>query len=113
MIFKLEFSPYMDHTVLRDFFKNPKGTCLDSSSARNITPSKIQKEKGQYLTFWFIDDHILVKYYGEKVCINSLCVYPDVKSISIIYLEKKISLDDIKYRLSEEDLYSILHPYVE
>ena len=112
MIFKLEFSPYMDDTVLRDFFKNPKGTCLDSSSARNITPSEIQKEKGHYLTFWFIDDDVLVKYYGEKVCINSLFVYPGVKSVTIIHVEKKISSNDIKYSMTDEDIYSMLLPFV-
>jgi len=112
MIFKLEFSPYIDDTVLRNFFDKPKGTCLDSSSAINITPTEIQKEKGLYLTFWLIDDNVLVKYYGEKVCINSLCVYPGVKSVIIIPLEKHMTSHDIKFRLSEEEVNSLLLPYV-
>ena len=42
MIIRLEFNPSTDLLELYKFYKNPKGTCLSSSSAYNITPSKTE-----------------------------------------------------------------------
>lgn len=112
MIFRLEFHTCIPCEILRDFFKNPKGTCLASSSAVNITPPQIQKEKGLYISFWHIEDDTMIQYYGNKVCIVSLTTYPGVKSAYPVLSHKKISYDDIDYNISAKDMYEMLLEFV-
>ena len=78
-----------------------KGTCLDSSFALNITPKKFINA-----SFWHIDNNALIKYYGNKVSINSLMTVPGIVSVKIIS-EDNIIFDD----LSENKIFTILDPF--
>lgn len=51
MIFVLKFNTNINSYIIENFYKNPKGTCLHSSSAKNITPQKIVDVYGPYVSF--------------------------------------------------------------
>jgi hypothetical protein len=97
MIIRLEFNPSTDLLELYKFYKNPKGTCLSSSSAYNITP----KNSNNYISFWFIDDETLETHFGKKVCIHALTTYPNIISVKIIESNEKITYDMILYKFAE------------
>jgi hypothetical protein len=101
------FDKNIAKNTLDNFYKNPKGTCLCCSTAENITPSKI-KEITEHVSFWYINDSSLNKYYGDKVCINALKTYPGIKSVNIILSDKTIIYNDI----TQNELYDILLPFV-
>ena len=106
MIFLLKFNNIIDSYKIDQFYKNPKGTCLDSSSAVNITPKKIIDQYGLYISFWDINNDTLIRYYGKKICIYSLITYPGIISVKI--LPENIILT---YKMSQEEIYNILYPY--
>jgi hypothetical protein len=110
MILRLEFNRDTPSSFLESFLKNPRGTCLYSSSAHNITPSSI-KAKGLYISFWFIDDNVLKHFYGGKVCIHSLHTHPGIIAASEILQDKKFTLDKLHFDISESQLSSILNPF--
>jgi hypothetical protein len=101
------FDKIIAKKTLHNFYKNPKGTCLCSSTAENITPSKI-KELTEYVSFWYINDNSLIKYYGDKVCINALITYPGIKSVNVILSDKTIIYNEV----TQNELYDILLPFV-
>jgi hypothetical protein len=106
MIFVLKFNNNIDSYVIQQFYKYPKGTCLDSSSTVNITPKKIVNQYGPYISFWDINDDFLIRYYGKKICIYSLITYPGIISVKI--LPENIVLT---HEMSQEEIYTILDPF--
>ena len=110
MIIRLKFSDHISEHTLDEFYKNPRGTCLASSSAVKITPRSILCEKGDHVSFWYIPDSTLIQYYGSKVCINSLVTYPGVLIADEILSEMKLS-DFAISDMSEKELYNIFIPF--
>ena len=106
MIFVLKFSNNIDSYSIEQFYKNPKGTCLNSSSAVNITPKKILNKYSPYLSFWDIPTNILTHFYGKKICIYSLITYPGIISVKI--LPETIVLT---HKMSQEEIYTVLEPF--
>jgi hypothetical protein len=101
MLIKLTFGNIVSSNYI-------KGTCLNSSFAENITPKKIINEHGPRISFWHIDNDALIKYYGNKVSINSLTTIPGIISVNIIS-EDNIIFDD----LTENEIYTILgYPFI-
>lgn len=78
MIIKLTCS------INTNLFLKKSSTLLASSSAYNITPDSIFKNYGWTLSFWYIDDAVLKKFYGGMVGIRALTTYPGVISVSVI-----------------------------
>ena len=113
MIIRLKFFDYVDEFTLLKFYENPKGTCLASFSATNITPRKVcsQYPGRDKLSFWHIDDAALDKYYGDKVCLHSLYTYPGVESC-----KKILELHDISHAmvtwLKDGAIYDMLKPFI-
>jgi hypothetical protein len=103
MLIKLIFNNNLSSDYIKNFYKSPKGTCLNSSFASNITPKKIINEYGLYISFWHIDNIALIKYYGNKVSINSLMTFTGIISVKVIS-EDNIIFDD----LSENEICTIL-----
>lgn len=91
MLIKITFNNNLSRNYI-------KGTCLDSSFASNITPKKIVNAY-----FWHIDNEALIKYYGNKVSINSLMTVNGIISVNIIS-EENIIFDG----LSENEIFTIL-----
>jgi hypothetical protein len=83
-----------------------KGTCLHSSFASNITPKKYVNEHSPHISFWHIDNDALIKYYGNKVSINSLITIPGIISVNVIS-EDNIIFND----LTEDEICTILDPF--
>jgi len=104
MIIRLEFNPSTDLLELYKFYKNPKGTCLSSSSAYNITPSKIIEKYNNLISFFYIDDETLETHFGKNVCIHALTTYPNIISVKIIESKEKITYDMILYKFAEIEL---------
>lgn len=110
MIIRLEFASFVPYSIMLEFLRNPKGTCLSSSGARNITPQKLKENI--YLSFWHIDDKALKDFFGGKVTIDALRTYPGVKDVKILNFEKKITTEDINFRLTRDELDELLAPFV-
>jgi hypothetical protein len=94
MLIKLTFNGNLSSDYI-------KGTCLNSSFALIITPKKIINA-----SIWHLDNNALIKYYGNKVSINSLMTVPGIVSVKIIS-EDNIIFDD----LSENKIFTILDPF--
>jgi hypothetical protein len=109
MILRIEFSKYTPKNTLESFLDKPRGTCLDSSSAKNITPIPI-KDINPYISFWFIDDNTLKKFYGGKVSINSLPTYPGIIKANEILEYNRITLRELN--ISENELIEMLEPFL-
>jgi len=113
MIIRLKFFNYVDEFTLLKFYENPKGTCLASFSATNITPRKVRSEYPgrDKLSFWHIDDRALDTFYGGKICLSSLYTYPGVESCKNI-----VELHDITHImvtwLKDDDIYAMLTPFI-
>ena len=110
MIIRLEFASFVPYFTMLMFLKNPKGTCLSSSGARDITPQKLKDNV--YISFWYIDDIVLKGFFGGKVTIHSLQTHPGVVDVKILQFEKDITSDDISFRLTTEELDSLLIPFL-
>jgi hypothetical protein len=110
MIIRLEFASFVPYLTMFMFLKNPKGTCLSSSGARNITPQKVKDNI--YVSFWHIDDKALKYFFGGKVTIHSLRTYTGVVDVKILKFEKEITSDDISFKLKPEELDALLIPFV-
>jgi len=110
MIIRLEFASFVPYFTMLMFLKNPKGTCLSSSGASNITPQKLKDNV--YLSFWHIDDMALKHFFGGKVTIHSLRTYPGVVDVKILQFEKDITSDDISFRLTTEELDELLTQFI-
>jgi hypothetical protein len=91
------------------FLHNPKGTCLVSSGARNITPEHIKDNI--YVSFWLIDDKAQKYFFGGKVTIDSLYTYPGIIDVKILKFEKKLTSEDIM-RLTSAEIDELLAPFV-
>lgn len=111
MIVRIEFNKNVAQSALEDFFRNPVGTCLSSSSAINITPNLILNNHGPHISFWHLNDEAQIQYYGNKVSVNSLITYPGVIYANIILSDKHLTLDFIQDKLSEEELTNLLLPF--
>jgi hypothetical protein len=113
MIIRLKFFDYVDEFTLLKFYENPKGTCLESVSAANITPRAVRSEYPgrDKLSFWHIDDEALDKFYGNRVCISSLYTYPGVESVKNIAKLHHISLGIISW-MKDDELYDLLKPFI-
>jgi hypothetical protein len=92
------------------FLHNPKGTCLSSSGAQNITPEHIKENI--YVSFWHIDDIALKRFFGGKVTIHSLYTYQGVKEVKILQFEENITSEDINFRLTRAELDELLTPFL-
>jgi hypothetical protein len=110
MIIRLEFASFVPYYRILRFLQNPKGTCLLSSKARNITPQKIKDNV--YVSFWHIDDMALKYFFGGKVTIYSLWAYPGVLNVKILKFEKEITTHDLSFRITTEELDALLIPFV-
>jgi hypothetical protein len=110
MIIRLEFASFIPYITILHFLQNPKGTCLLSSKASNITPQKLKDNV--YVSFWHIDDIASKYFFGGKVTIYSLWTHPGVLNVKILKFEKEISSDDIYYKLKPEELDALLIPFV-
>jgi hypothetical protein len=110
MILRLEFSKNISSFFLEHFLKKPRGTCLDSSSAHNITPTSI-KQRGPHISFWFIDDNALKHFYGGKVCIHSLLTLSGIIDASEILHDEKITLEKLHLDISQDELFSMLDTF--
>jgi hypothetical protein len=108
MIVRIEFNRNVAQSVLEDFFRNPVGTCLSSSSAVNITPSLILNKYGPYVSFWHLNNEAQIQYYGNKVSVNSLITCPGVIHANVILSDMDLTLDFIQYKLSEQELTNLL-----
>jgi len=106
MIIRLEFASFIPFNTVRIFLHNPKGTCLVSSGARNITPENIKENV--YVSFWHIDDKALKQFFGDKVTIHALRTYPGVRDVKILHFQKDLTTEDINDRLTDE----LLAPFV-
>ena len=84
MIIKLTCSIREDHqkSLLRLF--SQKMTCLSSSGAFNTTPLSVATNYGKTLSFWYVDDKVMEKFYGGRVGVRALTTYPGVISASIM-----------------------------
>lgn len=111
MIIRLEFNRTTPSSIIESFLQKPKGTCLHSSSAQNITPNSISAT-GQYVSFWFIEDKALKHFYGGKVAIHSLLTYPGIIGASEILRNNEITLHTLTYKLSKEELSVLLEPFL-
>ena len=111
MIIRLEFNRNTPSSTLDSFLQKPKGTCLHSSSAQNITPKHITA-RGQYVSFWFIEDKVLNHFYGGKVAIYSLLTFPGIIGASEILRDNEITLHTLTYKLSKEELSGLLEPFL-
>ena len=109
MIIRLEFVSFIPFNIVRMFLRNPKGTCLVSSGAEDITPHHIKDNV--YISFWHIDDTALIKFFGGKVTIHSLRTYPGVSDIQILKFEKDLKNEDI-LRLTRAELDELLAPFI-
>jgi len=98
-------------TLIKEFYKNPAGTCLTSITAVNITPQKIIDQTKSQISFWFLDDERMKHHYGVDVCINALKTRPGIIRSSIVLQDKKITYNMIE-ELSEDGLYNMLVPLV-
>jgi len=110
MIIRLEFVSFIPFNTVRMFLHNPKGTCLTSSGARNITPEKIKENV--YVSFWHIDDKALIQFFGGNITIYSLYTYPGVRDVKILNFEKKLTTEDIQHTLTRDELDELLAPFV-
>ena len=110
MIIRIEFNRIIPQSLLDSFLQKPKGTCLDSSSAKNITPTSI-KQRGPHISFWFIDDYALTHFYGGKVSINSLLTFPGIIGAEEILHDEKITLHNLHLDISEDELFSMLNQF--
>jgi hypothetical protein len=111
MIVRLEFTKNTPGSFVDTFLKKPRGTCLDSSSAHNITPTSI-KQRGLHISFWFIDDNALKHFYGGKVCIRSLLTLPGIIGVNEILHDEKITLKKLHLDISELELVKMLEPFL-
>lgn len=110
MIIRLEFASFVPYYTLREFLRNPKGTCLSSSGAQNITPAHIKENL--YVSFWHIDDKALIQFFGGKVTVNALRTYLGVIDVKILHFDKVLSSDDINLRLTPDDIKELLTPFI-
>ena len=110
MIIRLEFASFIQFNTIHMFLNNPKGTCLISSGARNITPQHIKHNV--YMSFWHIDDMALKYFYGGKVTIHSLRTYPGVLDVKILHFKKNITTEDIHDKLTRAELDELLAPFI-
>jgi hypothetical protein len=110
MIIKLEFASFVPYNTVLMFLRNPKGTCLSSSKARNITPQKLKDNV--YISFWYIDDMALKYFFGGNVTIYSLQTYPGILKVQILQFEKDITSDDINSKFTDADISELLPPFV-
>jgi hypothetical protein len=87
MIIKLICSIREDHqnSLIRLF--RQKATCLSSSDVFNTTPLSVIKNYGNTLSFWYVDEAALKKFYGGKTAIHALATYPGVISATIMDLD--------------------------
>jgi len=111
MIILLKFREVEDLHSVRKFLEKPEGTCLDSLSAKNITPQKIVIENGLLVSFWYLNDETLIQYYGGNISINSLITYPGIIAANIILSEKQMPSNTLDV-MTEEDIYQILLPFI-
>ena len=109
MIIRLEFASCIPFNTVSMFLHNPKGTCLTSSGAQNITPEHVKENI--YVSFWHIDDKALQYFFGGKVTIHSLYTYPGVIGVKILEFEKNITSEDIM-RLTSAEIDELLAPFV-
>jgi hypothetical protein len=110
MIVRVEFLKDYNQPLIKEFYKDPKGTCLTSITAVNITPQKIMDQTKSHISFWFLDDECMKHHYGADVCINALTTRPGIIRSSIVLQSKKITYKMIEDDLSEEELYNMLLP---
>lgn len=110
MIIKLEFASFVAYNTVLMFLRNPKGTCLSSSKARNITPQELKDTV--YVSFWYIDDMALKYFFGGNVTIYSLQTYPGILKVQILQFEKDITSDDINHRFSDDEITQLLLPFL-
>ena len=113
MIISLKFFNYVDEFTLLKFYENPKGTCLASPSATNITPRKIRSyyPGRDKLSFWHIDDAALDQFYGDRVCIHSLYTYPGVESVKNIVKLHHISAGMVTW-MKDDEIYNMLKQFI-
>ena len=85
MIIKLSCSIRQDlqGSLIRLFSKKAL-TCLSSSGAFNTTPLSVIKNYGVSLSFWYVDNKVLEKFYGGRVGVRALTTYPGVLSVSVL-----------------------------
>ena len=110
MIIKLEFASFIPYNTVLMFLRNPKGTCLSSSKARNITPQKLNDTI--YVSFWYIDDVALKHFFGGNVTIYSLRTHPGIIKAQILQFEKNVTSDDINHRFSDDEITQLLLPFL-
>lgn len=110
MIIKLTCSIREDHknSLLRLF--SQKVTCLSSSSVFNTTPLSVAKNYGNTLSFWYVDDEALKKFYGGKTAIHALCTYPGVLRATVMDIH--VSPADLR-DLTQYQLECLLWPRIE
>ena len=88
MIIKLTCSVREDlQASLVKLFTNKAVTCLSSSGAFNTTPLSVATNYGKTLSFWYVDDKVMEKFYGGRVGVRALTTYPGVISASIMDLD--------------------------
>jgi hypothetical protein len=110
MIIRLKFASLIPFNTVRIFLHNPKGTCLVSSGAQNITPENIKENV--YVSFWHIDDKALKEFFGGKVTIDALRTYPGVRDVKILDFEKDLTSEAIHYTITRDELDELLAPFV-
>jgi hypothetical protein len=88
MIIKLTCSIREDlQGSLVKLFTNKVSTCLSSLTAFNTTPHSVAKNYGIALSFWYVDEAALKKFYGGKTAIDALVTYPGVISATVMDLD--------------------------
>ena len=88
MIIKLSCSIREDlQASLVKLFTNKASTCLSSLNAFNTTPLSVAKNYGIALSFWYVDEIALKKFYGGKTAIDALVTYPGVISATMMNLD--------------------------
>jgi hypothetical protein len=84
MIIKLTCSTREDLQASLFNLFSKKVTCLSSSGAFNTTPLSVAKNYGVSLSFWYVDDKVLEKFYGGRVGVRALTTYPGVLSATVM-----------------------------
>jgi hypothetical protein len=110
MIIKLtcSISKEFQESLIRLFSK--KVTCLSSSCAFNTTPLSVIKNYGVTLSFWYVDEIALKKFYGGRVGVRALTTYPGVLSATVMDLD--VHPADLR-DLTQYQLESLLWPRIE
>jgi hypothetical protein len=99
MIIKLTCSTYLPDVI--KLFKGKTPSCLGSKGAFNTTPISVAQHYGHTLSYWYLDDAVLTKFYGGRVSVRALTTYPGVVSVSII------ETDATEYTLRDMTQYQL------